>query len=79
MTHDKNRITMLTRNEPGTFQYMTIGAPGVDTETSGIVWVTNMSSDWLMVAFGNHQPVVTTLVTQTIPESLALKAGAQSP
>ena len=31
--------------------------------------------DWLMVAFGKHQPIVT-LVNQTIPESLMPKAVA---
>lgn len=33
-------------------------APALGTEISGIVWVTDMSYDWLMVAFENHQPII---------------------
>ena len=50
-------------------------APSFGTEISGIVWVTNMSYEWLVVAFRNRPPIV---VNQAIAESLVPKAGAQS-
>ena len=40
------------------------------TEISGIVWIP--SYDWLMVAFGNHQPIVTNAGYLNDPRKLVL-------
>ena len=52
-------------------------APAFGTKKSGIVWVTNISYDWLKVALGNHQPIVT--YTGPLDGSRKPKADAQSP
>ena len=54
-------------------------APAFVTEISGIVWVTNMSYDWLMVAFGNHQPIVTNASYPNDPRKPSVITGARSP
>lgn len=44
----------------------------------GLVWTTNRSGNWSMIASETTDQLELTVVTQMIPEDLVLKAGAQS-
>ena len=45
---------------------------------SGIVWVISVSCNWLTVTLETRGPIITQVVTQTIPEIKSLNASAQS-